>query len=161
MGANTSREKVLQAIARKLGIAKLIGWHLSAFVQLFARRKRQSSSRWCRNGCGMPECQTLWTCIPMLEWNGNERRGAALRMCCSSEKGPNCAHCRLSQPRGSPQLNVTLTYPDCVQKVRVRLRKCLGENGAPSATLHPTTGGTAIRVSRENSSRKTFLSPIA
>jgi len=41
----------------------------------------------------------------MLEWNGNERRGAALRMCCSSEKGPNCAHCRLSQPRGSPQLN--------------------------------------------------------
>ncbi len=34
-------------------------------------------------------------------------------------------------------LNVTLTCPDCVQKVRVRLRKCLGENGRHVGTRTP------------------------
>src|SRR5713101_6997360 len=49
-------------------------------------------------------------------------------MCCSSEKGPNWL---------MRSLNVTLTCPDCVQKVRVRLRKCLGENGRHVGTRTP------------------------
>src|SRR5713101_8594344 len=49
-------------------------------------------------------------------------------MCCSSEKGPNWL---------MRSLNVTLTCPDCVQKVRVRLRKCLGENGRHVWTRTP------------------------
>src|SRR6266478_4109356 len=64
-------------------------------------------------------------------------------MCCSSEKGPNWL---------MRSLNVALTCPDCVQKVRVRLRKCLGENGRHVGTRTPDL----YRVNFEVSNLKPF-----
>src|SRR5712692_5935854 len=49
-------------------------------------------------------------------------------MLCSSGNEPAC--------RGQ-ELNVALTCPRCVQKVRVKLRKCLGENGRHVGTRTP------------------------
>jgi hypothetical protein len=39
--------------------------------------------------------------------------------------------------RKQQELNVALMCPRCIQKVRVKLRKCLGENGRHVGTRTP------------------------
>jgi len=70
--ANTSREKILQRVARKVGIAKPIGWHTF---------RHTYSSLLAENGNDVKVVQELMRHakvattmeIPMLEWNGSVR----------------------------------------------------------------------------------------
>src|SRR6266436_4700892 len=97
----------------------------------------------------MPEWQQRWKSIPMLEWRGSARLRAELWMFYSSGS---------RRARGMRELNVTLTCPRCVQKVRVKLRKCLGENGRHEETRTPDL----YRVNAPTTSnRLTFQAPVA
>src|SRR5882762_6446174 len=97
----------------------------------------------------MPKWQRPWKSIPMLEWSGSARLRAEWWMFCSSES-------RRAQRK--QELNVALTCPRCVQKVRVELRKCLGENGRHVGTRTPDL----YRVNAPTTSnRLTFQAPVA
>jgi hypothetical protein len=131
MWANTSREKVLPAIARKLGIAKLIGWH--TFRHSYSSLLAENGNR-RQGGAGTDAaCQSVnhYGVVCSCS-NGTETSGAEPRRACAV---------RVRKDRTGPmrRLKVTLTYPDCVQKVRVRLRKCLGENGRHVGTRTQTS----------------------
>jgi hypothetical protein len=64
----------------------------------------------------------------MLEWSGSARLRAESSMFCS--RGSRRA-------QRKQELSVALTCPRCVQKVRVKLHKRLGENGRHVGTRTP------------------------
>jgi hypothetical protein len=116
--ANTSREKILQRVARKVGITKSIGWHTF---------RHTYSSLLAESGNDVKVMQELMrhakvaTMMEIYTHARMERKRAA------QKRVVDVLFKREWTGTAQAGLNVALTCPRCVQKVRVELRKCLGE----------------------------------